>query len=758
MARKVNTKSVALLPVDGGAELNPAYGVWNSVAECTKFWNDYGMDVPEGATCAVKNAENTITKYVFETGEWRVDFNAPQGGIKKEDLANDVKASLNKADSALQEHQSLANYPTKSEVYGKGDVYSKTEADGKYQPKGNYLTEHQDISHLATKQALATTDEKVTQIGHEVGELATAVDEGVVASVESASQASASASSAQASAQTATSKLTAIQEQIAEMTTPEGEVIPENLVANVASNKAEIDGVKTFLEGVDEQEYVGFVQNYSGAISGGTPLPSTESTTSSNQLMKISLEGKGYKRVKATLAHSIDEVRKFGAIAFDRGTSSPYDIVLYKEPTTEGVYDYEVAIPSDAMNIWLFNRKTVLADVPDITFYKDAKGGFVEEYETFKNDVNLKMSDLEDAVENIDSKISGEIETTSIPYVQNYAGSLSSGAPFPTTPSTTGNNQLMRIVIPELRPERILARLGHGVSASENFYALSFENANGKPISGKSIPYIEYATEGIYDYDVEIPKEAVAIWIFNRKTVLDPVPDIQFITVGKKGFDERISDVENAIKSGVNSGYKTIVQKPLDFTGKSCLFFGDSITYGYMAGAGQSTYNYPKMFAQYVGATQSNKGVSGSTLSVIDTRSSIFNKIKETTLNSDFIFIAGGVNDHQMGVDAETLTSAMRDICEYLKANYNGVVIFITPINESGRVPIVTPTQTLQNVRNIITRIALEYEYNVVQGTEFPFPTESDTDEYKALMFQDNLHPTDLGYRMYAKALTSAVL
>ena len=69
-----------------------------------------------------------------------------------------------------------------------------------------------------------------------------------------------------------------------------------------------------------------------------------------------------------------------------------------------------------------------------------------------------------------------------------------------------------------------------------------------------------------------------------------------------------------------------------------------------------------------------------------------------------------------------------------------------------------TPTQTLQNVRNIITRVALEYDYNVVQGTEFPFPTESDTQEYKSLMFQDNLHPTDLGYKMYAKALTNAIL
>lgn len=131
------------------------------------------------------------------------------------------------------------------------DAYTKTEADGKYQPKGNYLTEHQDISHLATKSELATTDEKVTQIGLEVGELATAVEEGVTASAESASQASASASSAEASAEVATSKLTTIQEQIENMTTPEGEVIPANVVAQVASNKAEISELDRRVGGVE---------------------------------------------------------------------------------------------------------------------------------------------------------------------------------------------------------------------------------------------------------------------------------------------------------------------------------------------------------------------------------------------------------------------------------------------------------------------------------------------------------------------------
>ena len=39
-------------------------------------------------------------------------YSKPEGGIPKSDLANDVQASLNKADTALQAHQSLAAYRT----------------------------------------------------------------------------------------------------------------------------------------------------------------------------------------------------------------------------------------------------------------------------------------------------------------------------------------------------------------------------------------------------------------------------------------------------------------------------------------------------------------------------------------------------------------------------------------------------------------------------------------------------------------------
>lgn len=45
-------------------------------------------------------------------------YEKPSGGIPKTDLSSEVQASLGKADSALQSHQSLANYYNKTEVDG----------------------------------------------------------------------------------------------------------------------------------------------------------------------------------------------------------------------------------------------------------------------------------------------------------------------------------------------------------------------------------------------------------------------------------------------------------------------------------------------------------------------------------------------------------------------------------------------------------------------------------------------------------------
>lgn len=219
------------------------------------------------------------------------------------------------------------------------------------------------------------------------------------------------------------------------------------------------------------------------------------------------------------------------------------------------------------------------------------------------------------------------------------------------------------------------------------------------------------------------------------------------------------SEIAAIANEEISQKYHNCVKKPIDFNEKKLQFFGDSITYGYIADGGRANNNYPKVFSEAVNAASyKNEGVSGSTLSVVSGYGSIYNKIQESLdTTADIIFISGGINDWQLGVDAATLTTAVENICDYLSQNYNGEVIFITPINHAGRTPINEPTQRVDSVRKIITETALTYGYSVVQGWQFPFPVEGGNASYISAMFQDKLHPTELGYSMYAQALRNAV-
>lgn len=48
--------------------------------------------------------------------DWSAKYDKPSGGIPKSDLSSDIQTSLDKANTALQEHQSLKDYATTSSV------------------------------------------------------------------------------------------------------------------------------------------------------------------------------------------------------------------------------------------------------------------------------------------------------------------------------------------------------------------------------------------------------------------------------------------------------------------------------------------------------------------------------------------------------------------------------------------------------------------------------------------------------------------
>ena len=229
------------------------------------------------------------------------------------------------------------------------------------------------------------------------------------------------------------------------------------------------------------------------------------------------------------------------------------------------------------------------------------------------------------------------------------------------------------------------------------------------------------------------------------------------IEIKYMSIDEMIETAINGVVPLISQEvikYHHCVNKPFNFQGKEIAFFGDSITEGFVNGSSITQNGYPKLFAESVGATYKNYGVGGSCFSMnYNGINTIVNKVKTNLKStSPFAFFAGGVNDWQCGATKEQLRSAIVELCTWLKANYTGTVIFITPINFAGRTPITTPQMTIWEVRQIITEVVLSYNYNVVQGWMFPFPTE--VGRYSATVYGDGLHLTEnVGYKIYSQSL-----
>lgn len=119
MDYKGTKATVSELPTSG----NATGDVWHITADGSEWawnglaWEELGTAVDlsgyrtASAQDAIDAAQNTA---IAEK------YTKPNGGISKNDLASDVQASLGKADTALQQHQSLTGYATQDWVNNKG--------------------------------------------------------------------------------------------------------------------------------------------------------------------------------------------------------------------------------------------------------------------------------------------------------------------------------------------------------------------------------------------------------------------------------------------------------------------------------------------------------------------------------------------------------------------------------------------------------------------------------------------------------------
>ena len=212
------------------------------------------------------------------------------------------------------------------------------------------------------------------------------------------------------------------------------------------------------------------------------------------------------------------------------------------------------------------------------------------------------------------------------------------------------------------------------------------------------------------------------------------------------------------------------IKKPIDFSGKTLVAFGDSITKGVSSpGLVTITDCYIKLFCDYAGSTLNNQAVSGSCLADAEgINNSIYDKVTGFTGKADIIWIAGGTNDWNTGktvgtfgdTDPTTTYGALKGICDYIQTNYpNAVVIFVTPI------PYTKPASSYPNhitdlnyYRTAIYDVATYYGYNVINGLDLGMPRERGGWNNTMCDDSDGCHPSDRGHILYARSLCGKLL
>ena len=317
---------------------------------------------------------------------------------------------------------------------------------------------------------------------------------------------------------------------------------------------------------------------------------------------------------------------------------------------------------------------------------------------------------------------------------------------------------------PEDEPAVITYLLNKNINANDEIVdapgliaILDYFESDGSRISVSTS--FDIVRSGVRYYDSN--KELNGTWSNYEGSVYGRV--VCYINDTQTPLDSNVCDGKTIVINGVTYilqqyGTAHILNSPYDFSGKKAFFFGDSITYGYIKNADGTASRatkggYPGFFSEAVGLTHTNYGVSGSLFGTYNNLGRIGDKIKSRSLDCDFIFVAGGINDWQCGVSLSDFRQAVEEVCSYIDTHFDGEVIFITPINHSGRKPLVEPVAQLQEYREIITEIALSHDFSVVQGGLFGFPTTDSPEAEKTLMFCDNLHPTEYGYEFYANCL-----
>ena len=169
--------------------------------------------------------------------------------------------------------------------------------------------------------------------------------------------------------------------------------------------------------------------------------------------------------------------------------------------------------------------------------------------------------------------------------------------------------------------------------------------------------------------------------------------------------------------------------------GKTVLFLGSSVTYGYASGG----ISFADIMGEVCGVHVIKEAVSGTTLADLDDSSYVARlKAVDRQVRPDLFVCQLSTNDATRNIACHKIEEAIREILGFVKDAFGCPVVFYTGTY--------FPSEAYEAMIGLLYRLRGEYGFSILDLYHDAEMLAVDEEDYRRYM-QDPVHPTLLGYR-----------
>ena len=227
------------------------------------------------------------------------------------------------------------------------------------------------------------------------------------------------------------------------------------------------------------------------------------------------------------------------------------------------------------------------------------------------------------------------------------------------------------------------------------------------------------------------------------------------------------SDKSNITQEIANYNDSIVAANTIDFSDKTILCLGDSLTAG--RGASLDEYGngigYANYIADYLDCDVLKYGVGGSTIGTYQGDSFCY-RYEDMADEADIIIVFGGVNDFltnknfgDESLTEGTYTGDLNKLMNSLRDEYPDSDIFFVTIyrNQAEEALDVTPEHSLSDYMDWQKKLAGDYDIEVIDIYNTYYLDGHDQNNYSNYFF-DTVHLNDDGYRILGKYLSAELI